>query len=250
MKNDFINNMTHEFKTPIATVALACEALTDNDIVASAELSQNYIRIISEENHRLGSMAERILQTAVLEKGQVKLKSDRVNVHSIIDDVIKNIHLQVEARAGRLVTMLEAENAEIVADRIHLTNVIFNLTDNAMKYSPDKPLITIKTKNTTDGITISVSDNGIGISKANQKRIFEKLFRVSTGNIHDVKGFGLGLSYVRFIVERHGGTITVDSEIGQGSCFTVNLPFLMKQKFQDQSTQADSFIKKLFPWKS
>ncbi len=250
MKNDFINNMTHEFKTPIATVSLACEALSDKDVVASEALCQSYIQIISEENHRLGSMAERILQTAVLENGQVKLKSDPVDVHHIIEDVIKNIHLQVEAKSGQIVTILEAENFNILADRVHLTNVIFNLVDNAMKYSTDKPFITIQTKNTAEGIEIAISDNGIGITKANQKRIFEKLFRVSTGNIHDVKGFGLGLSYVRFILERHGGTIHVDSEIGKGSCFTLRLPFEMKHKFQDNNAQADSFIKHIFPWKN
>jgi len=250
MKNDFINNMTHEFKTPIATVSLACEALADKDVAASREMFQNYIHIISEENHRLGSMAERILQTAVLEKGEVKLKNESVNIHLILEDVIKNILIQVEAKSGQINTLLQAENTVIRADRVHITNVLFNLMDNANKYSQGKPMISISTRNVANGIEISVRDTGIGISKANQKRIFEKLFRVSTGNVHDVKGFGLGLSYVRFIIERHGGTVSVDSEVGKGSCFTVYLPFQMNQKFQDRSSRNDSFLKHLFPWKN
>ena len=230
MKNDFINNMTHEFKTPISTVSLACEALTDKDITHSTEINENYINIIAEENKRLGSMAEKILQTAILEKGQLNLKIDVIDIHWIIREVIKNIKIQVEIKDGTIATDFQAENPIIQADRVHLTNVFANLMDNANKYTPKTPVINISTENTKEGIKVKVTDNGIGISKANQKKIFEKLFRVSTGNIHDVKGFGLGLSYVRFIVEKHGGTVEVESEIGKGSTFIVMLPYAPKGK--------------------
>jgi two-component system, OmpR family, phosphate regulon sensor histidine kinase PhoR len=225
MKNDFINNMTHEFKTPISTVSLACQALTDNDVQKSDELYANYINIISDENKRLGVMAEKILQTAVLEKGKLNPRKERLNIHEIITDVIKNIGIQIEIRDGVINTRLDAEQFEIVADKIHISNVIYNLLDNANKYSPRKPLINVSTDNVPGGILISVEDNGIGISKTYQKKIFEKLFRVPTGDIHNVKGFGLGLSYVKFVVEKHMGIISVESEPNKGSTFRVFLPF-------------------------
>jgi len=225
MKNDFINNMTHEFKTPISTVSLACQALTDSDVEKSDELYSSYINIISDENKRLGVMAEKILQTAVLEKGKLNPRKELLNIHEIITDVIKNIGIQVEIRDGVINTRLDAEQYEIVADKIHVSNVIYNLLDNANKYSPRKPQITVATINVPGGILISVEDNGIGISKTYQKKIFEKLFRVPTGDIHNVKGFGLGLSYVKFVVEKHMGTITVESEPNKGSTFRIFLPF-------------------------
>jgi two-component system, OmpR family, phosphate regulon sensor histidine kinase PhoR len=225
MKNDFINNMTHEFKTPISTVSLACQALTDSDVQKSDELYTNYINIISDENKRLGVMAEKILQTAVLEKGKLNPRKEHLNIHEIITDVIKNIGIQIEIRDGIINTRLGAEQYDIVADKIHISNVIYNLLDNANKYSPRKPLITVSTDNVPGGILISVEDNGIGISKTYQKKIFEKLFRVPTGDIHNVKGFGLGLSYVKFVVEKHMGIISVESEPNKGSTFRVFLPF-------------------------
>jgi two-component system, OmpR family, phosphate regulon sensor histidine kinase PhoR len=225
MKNDFINNMTHEFKTPISTVSLACQALTDSDVQKSDELYRSYITIISDENKRLGVMAEKILQTAVLEKGKLNPRKEHLNIHEIISDVIKNIGIQIEIRDGVIETSLNAEKYEIVADKIHISNVIYNLLDNANKYSPRKPHIKVFTDNVPGGILISVEDNGIGISKTYQKKIFEKLFRVPTGDIHNVKGFGLGLSYVKFVVEKHLGTIVVESEPNKGSTFRVFLPF-------------------------
>jgi two-component system phosphate regulon sensor histidine kinase PhoR len=224
MKNDFINNMTHEFKTPISTISLACEALNDKDVASTAALSNMYIGMISEENRRLGLMAEKILQTAVLEKGQLKMKQEPIDIHLIIVDAISKIKLQVEAKDGVLITELLADQHIINADRVHITNVIFNLLDNANKYTPEKPVITVTTNNANNGVMISVRDNGIGISKANQKKVFEKLYRVPTGNIHNVKGFGLGLSYVKTIVNRHGGNVTVDSEPKNGSVFSIFLP--------------------------
>ena len=225
MKNDFINNMTHEFKTPISTVSLACQALSDNDVQKSDELYRNYINIISDENKRLGIMAEKILQTAILEKGKLNARMESLSIHEIIAEVIKNIGIQIEIRDGVIETRLDAEQDVISADRIHISNVIYNLLDNANKYTPRKPLIRVSTENAPGGIVIMVHDNGIGIPKSYQKKIFEKLFRVPTGDIHNVKGFGLGLSYVKFVVEKHMGSITVESEPNKGSTFRVFLPF-------------------------
>jgi two-component system, OmpR family, phosphate regulon sensor histidine kinase PhoR len=225
MKTDFINNMTHEFKTPISTVALACEALGDKDIQKSESLYNNYIHIISEENRRLGVMAEKILQTAILEKGDLKLRPEIFDVHEIIKEVVKTMSIQVEIRDGQIITDLLAAQSKLLADRIHITNIVTNLLDNANKYTPSKPAIVVATHNVENGIVISVSDNGLGISKQNQKKIFEKLYRVPTGNIHNVKGYGLGLSYVKFIVEKHKGSISVESEQGQGTRFRIFLPF-------------------------
>lgn len=225
MKTDFINNMTHEFKTPISTVALACEALSDSDIQKSETLYKNYIGIISEENRRLGVMAEKILQTAILEKGELKLRLESFDVHDIIREVVKTMSIQVEIRDGKINTDLQAEPSMLKADRVHITNIITNLLDNANKYTPSKPRIEVSTSNSPEGIIITVSDNGLGISKQNQKKIFEKLYRIPTGNIHNVKGYGLGLSYVKFIVEKHRGSITLDSEPGEGSKFRIFLPY-------------------------
>jgi two-component system phosphate regulon sensor histidine kinase PhoR len=224
MKTDFINNMTHEFKTPVSTIALACEALMDKDIKKIEGVSDNYIRIISDENRRLGTMAEKILQTAVLEKGKLKLKKEQVNVHEIIGEVVKNIGIQVEINDGIIIKEFHAVLPVISADRMHLTNVIYNLLENANKYSPKKPLIVISTQNVPGGVEISVKDNGIGINKADQKKIFDKLYRVPTGNVHNFKGFGLGLSYVKAIIDKHGGRITIDSELNKGSKFTFFVP--------------------------
>jgi len=224
MKNDFINNMTHEFKTPISTISLACEALGDKDISKSESLYENYINVINEENRRLGNMAERILQSALLDKGQIILKMEEFDVHEIISEAINNILLQVEKKGGKIKTFFNAQSHLLYADKIHFTNVIFNLLDNANKYTPQEPEIIISTENSYSGIIISVKDNGPGISKANQKKIFEKLYRIPSGNIHNVKGFGLGLSYVKATIEQHGGKITLESELNTGSNFIIYLP--------------------------
>jgi two-component system, OmpR family, phosphate regulon sensor histidine kinase PhoR len=224
MKNDFINNMTHEFKTPISTVSLACEVLNDKSVPKTEEFVHSYIDIISEENKRLGVMAEKILQTAILEKGELNLRKEKINIHDIIEDVAHKIAIQVEIRDGSINAVLDAGDPEIIADKVHITNVINNLLDNANKYTPRKPLINIVTQNSNNGVLISIVDNGIGISKANQKKIFDKLYRVPTGDVHDVKGFGLGLSYVKFIVEKHEGKVSVESDPGKGSTFKIWLP--------------------------
>lgn len=224
IKNDFISNMTHEFKTPISTISLACEVLNDKTVEKSPERFRNYVKMIGDENKRLSLLVENILQTAILDKGEFKLKVQTIDIHTIIDQTIANIKLQVENKHGEISKNLKAHSPAINADRVHVTNIIFNLIDNALKYSEQEPKIIISTKSNEDGIFISVEDNGIGISKENQKRIFDTMYRVPTGNIHNVKGFGLGLSYVKAVVEKHGGSIEVDSELGKGSIFTVYLP--------------------------
>ena len=216
--------MTHEFKTPISTISLACEVLNDKSIDKTPERTHNYVKMISEENKRLSLLVENILQTAILEKGEFKLNVQTTDIHNLIEQTIANIKLQVENKDGEITTELNAEKHTIHADRIHITNIIFNLIDNALKYSSQNPHIKITTRSYKDGIFIFVKDNGIGISKENQHRIFDTMYRVHTGNIHNVTGFGLGLSYVKAVVEKHGGSIKVDSELNKGSTFIVYLP--------------------------
>ena len=224
IKNDFISNMTHEFKTPISTISLACEVLNDKSIEKTEERTGKYVKMIRDENKRLSLLVENILQTAILDKGEFKLKIQSTDIHSLIEQTILNIKLQVENKDGEITTELNAEKHVINADRVHITNIIFNLIDNALKYSNEKPIIKITTRSDREGIFISVKDNGIGISKENQHRIFDTMYRVHTGNVHNVKGFGLGLSYVKAVVEKHGGSISVESELNKGSTFTVYLP--------------------------
>lgn len=224
MKSDFFNNMTHEFKTPVSTISLACEALMDKDIQKSEELIGNYIGMISEENRRLGYMSELILQSVALEKGELTLHKEEVDIHEILSDVIRNIGIQIEIKDGMIIKDFNAKQSRLEVDRIHITNVIQNLLDNANKYTPVKPRIVVSTKSTDRELLIWISDNGIGISKANQKKIFEKLYRVPAGNIHNFRGFGLGLSYVKTIVEKHGGSVRLESEPDKGTTFEVSLP--------------------------
>ena len=224
IKSDFINNMTHEFKTPISTISLATQMLGDEAVAASPSMFKRYLGIIRDENKRLGSQVEKVLQTAQMERGEVRLKLGTVNVHQIIKRVLENISPQIELREGIINMDLQAENPEIQADEVHLTNIIFNLLDNANKYSTEKPIIKITTENTEKGLSIKVIDQGIGMTKESIKQIFEKFYRVPTGNVHDVKGFGLGLSYVKKMVEEHQGRINVVSKLGEGSEFEVMLP--------------------------
>lgn len=225
MKNDFINNMTHEFKTPISTISLACEALKDKDILKTESLYNNYISIIDEENFRLKVMAEKILQTAILEKGEIKLKYEWLDLSEVLNQAIKKIKLQVESKGGRIFKDFQVESLKIKADKMHLTNVILNLLDNANKYNLEKPEILISLLEVDNGALIRIQDNGIGIGKSDQKKIFDKLYRVPTGNIHNFKGFGLGLNYVQAIIDKHHGTIEVKSELTKGTTFELFLPF-------------------------
>lgn len=224
IKNDFINNMTHEFKTPISTVSLACEALQDKDVNKNELFLNRYISIIEAENKRLGMQVEKVLQMATLEKKDFKLKLEELDVHEVIDRALENINIQIEKRHGVIKKKLTAENKSVVADEVHLTNIIYNLLDNANKYSREKPEITIATKNTHDGIVVQISDKGIGMTEDIVKRIFEKFYREPTGNLHDVKGFGLGLTYVKTMLDALGGTIGVKSDVAKGSTFEIYLP--------------------------
>lgn len=228
IKNDFISNMTHEFKTPISTISLATEMLADDSVTKTPEKQMRFLKMIKDENKRLSVLVESILQTAILDKGEFKLKLNDLDLHEIINTAINNTHLLIEQRNGKLHTSLNASNVKLKADRVHLTNIVFNLIDNAVKYTQGNPEISISTENELEGIAIYVKDNGIGISKENQKKIFDKFYRVPTGNVHNVKGFGLGLSYVQAVVQKHGGEISVHSELGKGSTFRVYLPFYNK----------------------
>jgi len=225
VKNDFINNMTHELKTPISTISLACQVLEDHEVEKTPAMIENYIRVINEENIRLGLVVESVLQTAIIDKGELKLKSEIVDVHEVLESLVYNMKIQADKVGGEIITELKAEKCIIHADKVHITNVIMNLVDNALKYSEENPVVKIVTKSFSEGISIAVEDNGIGISPENQKKIFDKLYRVPTGNIHNVKGFGLGLSYVKAIVEKHKGTVNLVSETGKGSRFDIFLPY-------------------------
>lgn len=232
IKNDFINNMTHELKTPISTISLACEVLNDREIPKTTEKTTHYVNVINSENKRLGTLVENVLQSAVLDKGDFKLKLVDLDIHQIILNVVGQSKVRIEAKEGVLTTELNAKYPIIIADKVHITNVLSNLIDNALKYSPNTPKIIIKTRNLNNGVIISVKDYGIGISKENTSKIFDKLFRVPTGNVHDVKGFGLGLSYVKAIVDKHQGSIKVSSQIGKGSTFSIHLPFKINEDEQ------------------
>ena len=224
MKTDFINNMTHELKTPISTVALAVEALQDEQIAQQPNFLRRYLGIIREENARLGSQVEKVLQIASLDKKDYQLKKESVDVHALVGKVADHLSPAIEKRDGTLTLELNATQPTIEADPHHLSNIITNLIDNANKYSPERPTVTVRTQNEAHGIVISVADRGLGMRKEAVARIFDKFYRVPTGNRHDVKGFGLGLSYVKSMVEAHGGHVSVDSRLGQGSTFRVYLP--------------------------
>lgn len=260
IKNDFINNMTHEFKTPISTISLAVEMAqeqlrsvhadgvsvatvvepvgmphrqpdyevplsTGSDQPAPTNRLTRYMGIIRDENRRLGSHVEKVLQMALLDRGEIVLKLSPVNIHDIIEKVLNNIGLQIEQREGEVELNFDAEHEIVEADEVHLTNILYNLLDNAIKYSPGKPHITLQTRSLPEGISVTVTDQGLGMTKDQLSRVFEKFYRVPTGNRHDVKGFGLGLSYVKKMVDEHHGQIRVESQPGKGSSFEVILPY-------------------------
>jgi len=224
MKNDFVNNMTHELKTPISTISLASQMLNDRSIPDEQKNLGHISRIIQTESKQLGYQVERVLQMAIFDHGELKLKREAVDMHDIIETVAQNFLLQMDKRGGKLEFQPEADQTVVTGDLMHLTNVISNLMENAMKYTSRNPEITISTLNENNSVVVSVADNGIGISKEDQKRIFDKFYRVPTGNVHNVKGFGLGLSYVKLIVEAHGGAIRLKSESTVGSRFDIHLP--------------------------
>ncbi len=226
MKTDFINNMTHELKTPISTIKLACEMLTDKSVPKTESRIDRYASMIQEENYRLQDHVERVLQYARLDKGNLKLNLSHIDMRDVLNDVAQKTMLQVAKLTGNIHTVYEAENTKVNGDLMHLTNVVYNLLDNAVKYAkPDvPPEITISTYNVDNQLVIAVTDNGIGMTKETQSKIFEQFYRVPTGNIHNVKGFGLGLSYAKLMTEQHGGYIRVSSKLGKGSTFELHLP--------------------------
>lgn len=229
IKSDFINNMTHELKTPLATISLAIDALTNEKVIHDTEKIRYYSGMIKNENKRMNKQVEKILQSARIEKQDIKLNLQELNAHEIIENVAGNVNLQVLDKNGTLTVKTDAEYCKIEADEVHFSNVVFNLLDNAIKYSKEDLAIEIKTKNEKGMFVLQVKDNGIGMSKETQARVFEKFYRAHTGNLHNVKGFGLGLSYVKAIVEVHGGKIKVDSILGKGSTFSVYFPFIQKR---------------------
>ena len=224
IKSDFINNMTHEFKTPLATISLAVDALKNEKVSGDKEKSSYFTGIIKEENKRMNKQVETILQAALLDKNEVQLNMKRLLAHEIIINVLNNINLQVEEKGGKIDVELEAENDLIMADEVHFTNVVNNLLDNAVKYSKENLHIKLSTKNAGNHLKIKIEDNGIGMNKETLHRIFEKFYRAHTGNVHNVKGFGLGLSYVKTMIDAHHGTIKAESVLGKGSCFIISLP--------------------------
>ncbi len=230
IKNDFINNMTHEFKTPIATISLAAQMLKDGAVSCSSATTDHIAGIIGDESKRLAFQVEKVLQTALFTEKRMKLKLKTVYLNEIVESLSTKFSLRAVDKKGHLFCYPEAEHDEIYADEVHITNIVSNLLDNALKYCAGKPEINVTTCNRGNEIIVSVEDNGIGIAAKEQKLIFERFYRVSTGNLHDVKGFGLGLSYVKSIVEAHGGRIEVESEEGKGSRFQVILPLADNKK--------------------
>ena len=225
MKTDFVNNMTHELKTPIASISLASQMLKDPAITKNEQSFANISSVIEEESKRLGFQVERVLQMAALERGKTLLKIKEICLNDIIRKVVKTFDLKLKAKDGTITCKYGAKDDLIEGDEVHITNIVTNLLDNALKYTEIKPEIKLTTANVKNGVEFTITDNGIGISRENQKRIFEQFFRVHTGNIHNVKGFGIGLSYVKKIVDAHHGTIKLKSDIGRGTTFTVFLPF-------------------------
>lgn len=230
MKTDFINNMTHEFKTPIATISLAADSITSPMISGSPDKVHRFAGIIKQENKRMNNQVEKVLQMALIDKQDFNLKWTQVNLHEVIGRAVENITLQVEKKEGIVNAYLEANDPHIEADLTHISNIINNLLDNANKYSPDQPEISIYTRNVDDGVEVIVEDKGIGMSKEARKHIFDKFYRVHTGNLHDVKGFGLGLSYVKAMMMAHKGQIEVKSELGKGSSFILFFPSQVKNQ--------------------
>ena len=226
MKSDFINNMTHEFKTPIATINLALDAIKNPKIFNNKAKVWDYISMIKEENKRMNAQVENVLRISKLQKKQLIISKDRLQLHELIEDAITHVELIVKNRAGYIKTNFKATKASILANDSYFTNVIVNILDNAIKYSEGPPKIDITTENHGNSILMSIKDQGVGIGKVAQKRVFEEFYREHTGNVHNVKGHGLGLANVKRIVENHQGIILIESEKGKGSTFTIKLPLI------------------------
>ena len=223
IRTDFVNNITHELKTPISTISLASQMLNDKSIPNESKNYDHLSTVIADESKRLSQQVEKILQMAIFDRGKLMIKFKELDIHELANTVVRNMLIQIKNKNGQIVKNLDATNSIAEVDEVHFTNVLFNLIDNAIKYSNGRPDITISTTDTPDGLSISIQDRGIGITKAEQKRIFDQFYRVPTGNVHNVKGFGLGLAYVRNVVKAHNGTIEVESEPGRGTRFTIFL---------------------------
>jgi two-component system, OmpR family, phosphate regulon sensor histidine kinase PhoR len=224
MKSDFINNMTHEFKTPIATIAVASDSLFNDKVLADPDMIKYFSGMIKKENQRMNRQVEDILTIARLEKKELEFKWETFNIHEVLNEVIESFRVQVEQREGKILSVFEATRPLVVSDKKHLSHAVFNLLDNANKYTEDTPRIIVRTSDTEGGVILSVTDNGIGMTRQVQTKIFERFYRQPSGNIHNVKGFGLGLSYTRAVVEAGKGNIRVKSEPGKGSSFEIFLP--------------------------
>ena len=224
VQKDFINNMTHEFKTPLSTIALSTEVLKDPAIVHHPERLLNYATIIGNENQRLKQQVERVLQMARLDKEDIGLKRELLDIHDLIREAVGNISLTLQGKNGKITLDTQARPSLVSADKLHLTNVFFNLLDNAVKYTTRPPEIVISTTSSQGHVVIRIGDKGTGISRENQRKVFHRFYRVPTGNVHDVKGFGIGLNYVKLIVESHQAKISLESEPGKGSIFTIRFP--------------------------
>lgn len=232
MKNDFINNMTHEFKTPISSISLASQMLQDESVGKTPAMLQSISRVIGDETKRLSLQVEKVLQMALFEKERSILSLTDMHINELITDIAKTFSLKVTNKGGKVITTLNATYDLALVDEIHFTNIIYNLMDNALKYSIKPLLLEISTQNDKNGhIVIEIKDNGIGISKNDQKRIFEKFYRVSTGNLHNVKGFGMGLAYVKRMVTEHKGTIRVQSDLNIGTKFIITIPTLKTNSY-------------------
>lgn len=223
VKNDFINNMTHELKTPISTISLACEALNDPSLSLNQQRHDSYLGMIKDENKRLSVLVENVLKSAAWDSSVIKLDLKKQNIHDLIERVVKSFEIQISKKGGTLQLALNAKKPWAFVDQVHMSNVIYNLLDNANKYGGETPLIEIETYNQDNVIFVSIKDDGIGISKQDQKKIFDKFYRVSTGNLHDVKGFGLGLNYVKRIIDLHHGDIEIESKKNKGTKITLKL---------------------------
>jgi two-component system, OmpR family, phosphate regulon sensor histidine kinase PhoR len=223
IKNDFINNMTHELKTPVSTISLALEIINDKNLKKTPEKTERYLNIINQENQRLGSQIEKVLNLAKLEKGDVELNTEYLDLQEIIPEVLKNLSVQLEAKNAEVSFFKHPGAYFVMADKVHLTNIVFNLVDNAIKYSGEKPEIQIALSKQRETVELSIKDNGIGIAKEHINKIFDKFYRVTFGDLHDTKGYGLGLSYVKNLVDLHGGHISVESKPSQGTTFLVTL---------------------------